>query len=500
MSELSYQYILRMEGVNLFNVLDDTNEISVRRGSGLMLRQAVLDVKEKTPVLNAISLGASVGLFQFNSDDPEQTVVDVSRLLNDNFPQLTFVVDAVELNGSFKNALEAVIAKNRFRQFQQVTLVPPIAEKQADTCCEMNQIHPRSSAIRKGDKVSVSVKERFDYGRDKRQNFYDEELETEHWRHQFTDDLSELTKTTDQQDFGNLTDKMAVIYLDGNGFGNIQRECDSAEQLGRFDETNRNYRRSFLKALLINAVNDSDFMDETKRIRLETLLWGGDEIILIVPAWKGMEVIQTFYKISDAWVFENDPLTHNNKKPLTHAGGIVFCNHKTPVSQAVKAAQELAEYVKEKVSRFENRFEYLVLESIDYPTQSIVSFWDLRYGNGVKKHCAALKPVDGDWRDLSRFLSDWLNSLPKGAILNIAMEWVDYWRNGGKDASVLEQRVERLKDIDKNAYDLLFSKVFPLFTASILNDTPKEQQYNSGWVHLTELWDYLAPLNRRRGQ
>ncbi len=168
----------------------------------------------------------------------------------------------------------------------------------------------------------------------------------------------------------------------------------------------------------------------------------------------------------------------------------------------MRAAYDLAEHVKGKVSRSENYFEYLVLESIDYPTQSIETFWDLRYGKDVKKCCTSLTPCcDADWRDISNYLEDWMNDLPRGAILNVGQQWLDYWRDGGTDAAPLTQRIERLYEvIGPKGRDLLFTKIMPLLTSPVPDSTAATQQYNPGWIHLTELWDYLAPTNRKGGQ
>ena len=92
-----------------------------------------------------------------------------------------------------------------------------------------------------------------------------------------------------------------------------------------------------------------------------------------------METLQRFYEVSTDWVTPPDPsaLSGDSRhggdpapaaadvsgKPLTHAGGIVFCSHKTPIAEATATAKNLAEAVKD-VTREENRFDYLILESI----------------------------------------------------------------------------------------------------------------------------------------
>ncbi|MGH8470976.1 MAG: hypothetical protein ACREVJ_00600 [Gammaproteobacteria bacterium] len=51
-------YLLRIEGVNLDQVLDDTSQLSVRRGGSLLLRQAVLDLKDMCPADPAVGQAA----------------------------------------------------------------------------------------------------------------------------------------------------------------------------------------------------------------------------------------------------------------------------------------------------------------------------------------------------------------------------------------------------------------------------------------------------------
>ncbi len=56
-------FLIRMEGVNLSSVLDDTIQLSVIRGSSLLLRKAVIKVAEEFK-LQVISVGASIGLYR----------------------------------------------------------------------------------------------------------------------------------------------------------------------------------------------------------------------------------------------------------------------------------------------------------------------------------------------------------------------------------------------------------------------------------------------------
>ena len=528
MMQSNNRYLLRVEGVNLSNVLDDTSEISIRRSSGLMLREAILKI-EKLDTLESISTGASIGLFSIISNKPEDAQKTVVNLLNNNYRDLTFVVDIQAYgNDDFKQTHEKIIAKNRYRQFQQMTLVAPNPVDGATKICNMNHLHPsdNNGTVNKKKHVSASCRYRFDQGRNLRQKFYKQELKQK-IKDDFTDNLEELAKPNGQQNYHNLNDKIAVIYLDGNGFGNIQRNCADKEALKAFDECNQDYRKAFLSQLITKVSGDNDMKNAKGVIRLETLLWGGDEMIFVVPAWKGMEIMLFFYAQSKKW--------HFNNEKLSYAGGIVFSQHNTPISQLIKSAKDLAETVKDSEGgRDAAYFDYLVLESVDYPTQSIEEYWALRYGEQTKKELPPLTPKDFP-PDLDTILAE----LPRGSIYDIGQHWVEHWKHRDHPNNhQLEERIERFKKVDNDAYNLLFDKVFPLLIdqsipnklieiiRTVMSTSDKEkpllffifiillinlnkaedQQYkNPAWLHLVELWDYLAPVNgtpnsKTRGQ
>ena len=506
-------YLLRLEGVNISAVLDDTNEVSIRRGAGLMLRQAVKDIDATFKQLSPISLGASAGLFEFRSAESEKLTGQVAAQLEQDYPHLTFVVDAVPVDGDFPKARERITARNRFRQYRQPTLVPPRSVPSAD-CCPTDRMRPAVPKTNedniKGKQASRSAIDRFQYGREKRQDFYTQEL-GKPVRDAFTDDLEQLTEPGDLQGLGNLSYKMAVIYLDGNRFGKIQRGCTTAADLTEFDQTIQGDRREFLRTLLERAHDDPGFRN-MKQLRLETLLWGGDEILVVVPAWRGMQTLQWFFEASRTWRFRDNR--------LTHAAGLVFCHHKTPLAQVVKTAKALAEGVKER-DREHNGFDYLVLESIDYPTQPLQAFRALRYWPNVEDDLLPLAPFTesdpeaaasgqdaADWDSVAKHQDACLDGLPRGAVLDVAQALVDYRRARADSLAdrLIEQararfheRVERLLAVgvrdDLTGESLkgatLRAKLHRLFFERF--GIRAEDDDHPGWLHLIELWDYLAP-------
>ena len=63
-------YLLRVEGVNLRSVIWDTDDLSTRRGGGLMLLNAVAQLRDQFSALDlkSVATGASIGLFTFTAD------------------------------------------------------------------------------------------------------------------------------------------------------------------------------------------------------------------------------------------------------------------------------------------------------------------------------------------------------------------------------------------------------------------------------------------------
>ena len=86
------------------------------------------------------------------------------------------------------------------------------------------------------------------------------------------------------------------------------------------------------------------------KVRIETLLWGGDELIWVVPAWCGMEAVQFFFDNTNT----KDAVWEVNGRRLTHAAGVVFCSCRAPIRSVVKLAKELAESVKDHLEDLSN--------------------------------------------------------------------------------------------------------------------------------------------------
>ncbi len=510
---------VRIEGVNLANFVSDVHDLSTIRGGSFLLLEAVERVRIKFN-LNAIATGASSGLFTAASEDDAGTLRDrIEVYLGSEDKQLkhaTFVVDVFrgdDSDAGFLAAREGLAAMNRWRQLQQPTVsVPSPAEVQEE--CALDHVRPGSEEIwlKDGDKVkrypaSASVKARRDFGRDKKTSFYlnemkalresgpeDQQLDALIERlsrpmpsPMFTLDIEELS---DDKSAKSLDGKIAILYFDGNRFGSIQRGCKEPADLRAFDTTVKNYRRTALRRLLDSVLDSIDeqkngWFTKDDRIRLETLLWGGDELTWVVPAWKGWSVLQLFYGVSRDWEFKP---VKGGVKPLTHAGGAVFCHRAAPIHRMTELAKKLADSCKKTFdvdkppSDHASRdvFAYQVLESFDHIGTEFDEFRAKRVPPGGKPselmvHAAGMAGIAASFDTVKR-------RFPRSKLHTI----VSQLRDG---------EVEKAEaTIDKTAGELqpealaALASLFAFFAPNVVADPLKNAP--TAWFHIAELWDY----------
>ncbi|MGE0132620.1 MAG: hypothetical protein AB7U82_31435 [Blastocatellales bacterium] len=481
------KHFLRLEAVNLANFVYDTKDLSTIRGGGLLLLEAVKKLPADKPELGlkVLSVGASIGLYEFDSDKPGEIAEKVNEYLrsHEQLQYATFVVDVKEASDDFKRDLEKLMAMNRWSQMQSPSIV--IDEwnsliKTDNFVCDLDGVRPAVEPMpgpEKEEQVSQSVYVRRKHGREQKQEFY--ELETEKTlQRDFAYDFNEIAEQFGDEDYGNLNRKMAVIYLDGNKFGD--KKGKTLESLRDFDEGLKNNRREMLGKLLDRIESEQGWMSKDGRYRFETLLWGGDEIIWVVPAWKGWETLAYFFEKSKGWKAPSG-------KPLHHAGGMVFCNHKAPIHRIVKLAKEgLADLAKRK-SRDESLIAYEVLESFDHT------------GDDLERYRRDRRPkfCRGDEQDPMTIKGEDMVKIPKLAAT--IKETISHRK--------LHETVKYLLDNDppsekdRREWESKTGNPYGALMKSLNSENAKSslreiQPLLGGewktWFHLSTLWDYLG--------
>ncbi|MBI4687715.1 MAG: hypothetical protein HY756_08020 [Nitrospirae bacterium] len=381
-------YYLRVEAVNFTYFIYDTDKIQPMRGGSYLLLESVASLagqKINGIELKKIMAGASIGLFSFKIADGNKAgdiVAGVRKILSDKTGgHATFVVDVLKSINNFERDNETITAMNRWQQFQQPTLVLP--QKEAENKCSYDGVRPGETSVPTAEgvkEVSSSVKFRMDEGKKElKKRIYQRILKDGEFKEEFTDDLGALSCISDK---GNLNNKMAFIYFDGNKFSKIRaNKCTKEETLAAFSERVEERRKEFLCELIKKAQAEPDFKNNDA-IRLETLLWGGDEFEIVVPAWKGWDVLRLFYKCMSNAEFDG--------VNLTHAGGVIFSNHKAPIRQIRNMARKLADMAKDKLppdfkSLNHNKHDialYIIMESFDTVGPDVKDFVRRYYGDG----------------------------------------------------------------------------------------------------------------------
>lgn len=524
----SNRYLLRVEGVNLGNVIDDTDQLSVRRGGGLMILNAATELKDLLPAeigerLQPIATGASIALFEFEAngttnevadEDAETVRVAVERFLrrdgnlkyhkllsDDRFEESrlplrhgTYVVDVVRVGDQpdVQQAEQLATAKNRWRQLQQPTLsLDGLWDEGVKNPCDLDRTRVgNSNETLNDDKKNVPVSNtafnRWHYGRGARQRFYERELEQAANDNptfaqilataKFTNELKDLSQrppeqSDDENSSGvatlpdNVVDKLAIFYVDGNKFGQKGRDIFSEQGADGFREWSRALRthhQKLLKGLLELTEKSPQLWKNGDAIRLETLLWGGDEILWVVPAWLGWEVARWFF--SQPHQVQVGDQTHD----LTYGCGLVFCHMKAPIKNTSALAHKLGDLAKQ--ARSGHSLAYEVLESFDDISGDLEAHRQRFLPLSAKTSSLVIDPslLDTHWRTLVD-----IANCPDFPMRQLYM-LCNNWRKGND----VEQHEDRLKRACSDSG----IEIDGLITA--LGDPV-------GWLHLLQMMPYL---------
>jgi len=510
------KYLL-VEALNFDSTVFDTNQISIIRGSSLLALNAITAVAETVLAEphKLISSGASKGLFHLaESADVPALVAKIEQLLYSKdkaapYGYLTFGIEWCE-SGSFEIAREILNAKMRTAQLRQPTLLPDNYAGN-DVCADTGVRASRGESRLHDDQellpLSDSARARFDYGRDQRNKQYRTDIElagaTALLNSKFTADLQKLANC---EAMGRMHNKLAIIYADGNRFSEIRKPADKENSLQReyrFDTALQKQRSEFRVSLLSSLSTESEEFQCTTiegALRFETLLWGGDDMLFAVPAWLGIAALD--HLLNYPWQFDGNP--------LTHSAGLVFCNVKTPIARTRALALEMVDSVKKDMPSPVNAFDYVVLESIDYPTEPFAGFLSRRYGTELANaRPARLVPacklastrqsleeiIHGDGLSASS-----VHTLATGIyegqypISGQCKDWCQAMYSDATEASGLcdvERRYIHMQESPKKTSENIAATFNWLGCTTTDLDSDVKRAWC--WLHLQELWHYLQP-------
>jgi hypothetical protein len=510
------KWLLRLKGVNMGSFIFDTRDLSTIRGGSLLLLDMARNKAQEflqaagATCIETIRLGASIALFAFHPGEG-RTAEEVRKAIeeklevDDQLKHATFVVDVEPLSedSDFREAVERILARNHWRQYQAstVSLPEPPDHPTDPVTCTVDGLRPAwSNRAGRNGKVSEGTWQRRDFGKDRKQQFYFDQsgLSKEELPCEFANEFEEIAKPIPGAPLGN---KMAVFYADGNKFSSVLRElCTDQAKQTAWDEYIRGKRQHWLKAFLQEQLagqeNDGWLYRENgkTRYRFETLLWGGDEVMFVMPAWMGWRFAGHFFKAAEQWNLKGE-LTRGDRW-LTHTAALVFCHHHSPIHRIKRLAKEgMAEFAKNlkdehggELGRCRNQLVYQILESFDHLGGNVEAAIDRRVG----KCCAA--------KDLVLTGSEDQGLAGK---LQIIGKSVADLQDGEFPRSQLRSLVTRLVNCDTRINASLECNIggFAKGSEAEREKIKKALEGMRGcvshdgafWFHLEELWDYSRP-------
>jgi len=481
--------LIRVEGVNIGAILSDTNDLSTRRGGGMMLLEAAQQASEWGAPAASISTGASTALLDAATAEKAKSSVRTIRekLKCDGYEHFTFCSSAVS-GPNFQAAERGSLAAVRWQQQQRLSLALPILPNgnlgpSTSAVCTFDHVRPATELVRlpgeKTARLSESVIKRRARGRDLRQSFYKKLLGSIASAWHFTDDLKTLGDARGAGDVGNLSDKIALIYADGNKFGAIGQNAALPGELKRWDEYIKTQRKTVLRNLLERAYADPRMHvvngDNQDCLRFETLLWGGDEFVFAVPAWCATAIWRHLYEESKTWTYAG--------RSLTHAFSMVFAHSNAPIHRLVELAKDLAEIGKKK-HKEENSLTWTALESFDHMGLDLDAAMLRRYGEKVTWN---------DWvlsADQAVALDDFLYQskaqLPRSQVVAGALFRI---------RENLDEARKHVEHADRQVFSPISGggeTAQKLLTQTLPQGPSQTSQGAAAWVQLAEAWDYFG--------
>ena len=510
-------YFFRAEAVNMTPTVYDTSDISTIRGAGFYLLDRIKSLGQNSNYCEElVTEGASAAVFKIETDTPEETRKEMLLFLysinkkGNTLPEMTFIVEFLECQNDFPTTMAALQGKIRVSQMQSPTIriFPETLtssgkshEGRARTFDALNRVLPAHVTDNSKGELSKFTKNRRLQGIDLRKKIYSDLLKKYDIPANvlnFTEDLETLSKDPGQ---GNLNGKIAYIYIDGNKFGKLQRSLDE-RSLKEFDTALDNFKKEFLFRLIeYSRTNSISCFTDPKvngLIRLETLLWGGDEIKLIVPAWLGWTVATLFFKT----VVDLDLKFEN--KDLTYAMGMVLTHHKNPIRNIDNVAGILVDAIKEEFvtepmqkapqyhKQWGNRMHCIVLESLEtIPQKNYQAFTKKQYQTPskdlsftpetMKSICNLTQAINA-----AKFSRSRIHKIAKGWLKEKDLE-------KASEYTLSLQRGLDFCNIDDDQKKDLFNRISDV-TGTEINENKISNlipQRGFRWLQVAELWDYL---------
>lgn len=355
------EFILRVAGVNFGATLYDTNDLAVIRGASLMLLdigRVTLNVLKQGGFHSARSLSEGASTVEVALDVDETGAKRAATLVREALARppwahMSFVIGVADE----RTAAAARCASAQFRQWT----VPPCPAPAATRQDALDGVRGASKQLPAKGWVSDTTYERLEEGRKQRSAFFlkrlgDAALDGVRFCSSFEDQIADWPAWVSEQ----VARKIAVMHFDGDGFG----AASDAVGVARFGAEIEKLSRKLL-GRLVGDVLFAEEQDEPDkpRLRLEVLVWGGDDITLVAPAWRALDLMAAFYSETRDWEIGG--------VRLRFTGGCVIAPFKAPIRQLTRLAGEAVDLGKEAAAR--GGFSIDIFESAAPPEDGLAA-------------------------------------------------------------------------------------------------------------------------------
>lgn len=519
-------WLLRFEAADFDNAVFDMPVISAIRGASLAYLYSPSVVRSVFTRLGLASkeiyTGASQGAWLFEADASLAAVVEkavaeaLARPSEMGAPHqhLAYVTALVE--GAGEEALARAEAICSLRKLQGEGFPLPAFAPEAKGYDEAgDRARPAVATIRV-EAVSAAHRDRQAFGRRQRQAFYEDFSGTVPGS-AFTDDFQAMVDVPPWPGGSSLPEslknKVAVFYADGNRLGRHRVKATATgglDGLRAFSDRLKANQRTLLHQTImwLNAGAEGRdreaFLSEKEGsggLRFETLMWGGDELLFVMPSWLGLAFAERFFEWTSDWKTAAGD-------PITFSAGMVICDRKTPIRQSRDVARRLAELCKSESMRGADGRSLLqieVFESLSLPDGGIDAYRARLY----RQSAASAELLNRQLAIPGECLADVVEQiaalkqgggLPRSQLyrmLQIATDGAAGRLIGGRD---IDEKLRQAWDVyrnragENNAPDRGKLEVLNFSPQYRLKDTPVPV-FALHLGALAMLWDYVRPLD-----
>jgi len=487
--------LVKVEALNIYDFVYAARDIGANRGAGLSLLRMPQDLEEwilglgQYKGVTRVTSGASKATLTIEGTqaNPEDVEKQVRKWLVEHHPYATIGVAcrSVKPEERVLDVEESLLSRIRMEQMQSFSFARPAKIEGSNGVCEFDRLRPASRETQRGENKHWVCEEAFELrksGYDLKREFLRRRAGENGEEYTYTRDLTDLTEN---KGACRLDKKMAIFYADGNGFGSKPRVAlarleseDQIKGMREFDEAVQGRRDEFLRQLLART-NERRWQTDKGERRIEVLLWGGDELMLAVPAWCGWETAELFASIMK----ESTAPLNGKQVPLKYAMGLIFAHHKAPIHQLVKLVKKLAEDeakdgrdIEERDGRSTHRLSYLVLESFDHVGEDLAGFRALQWRNSEATKGLVLSAEQDNLQLMSKALA----GIKSGEFPRRKVFEAVRGLNQDKSWELLKQDIEPFANM-------------PEWSADLAKWRTATGNIESSWYHLVDLWDYVAP-------